>query len=96
VFSATKAETQAQSREVAQIVQQPNRPQASLPTPHALPASASRLIDLLAEQTRLAMHFFAFYPVDRSIERGVGKLGIERRLFLIPLGQLPFPAARFP
>ena len=54
---------------------------------HLQPAHLGR-IDLLAELARLTVHFFAFYPVDRSIEVGIGELGFQRRLFLVPLGQL--------
>ena len=45
------------------------------------------VVDLLAEQAGLFVHFFAFLPGDRGIEVWVGKLGIQGSLFLVPLGQ---------
>ena len=58
--------------------------------------SAGRRIDLLAEPTRLPMHFFAFYPVDRSIEVGIGERGFQRSFLLIPFGQFPLQLLDFP
>ena len=46
-------------------------------------------INLLTEQTGLTMHFFAFYPVDRSIEVRIGELEFQGRFFFVPLRQLP-------
>lgn len=56
---------------------------------HLQPAHFRR-INLLAKQPGLAMQFFAFGPVNRGVEGRVGELGIQRGLFLIPLGQLAF------
>ena len=54
-----------------------------------------RLIDLLAEQAGLFVHFLALRPVDRGVEVGIGELRIERGLFLVPLGQLAFQLLDF-
>jgi hypothetical protein len=48
-----------------------------------------RFINLLTKHPGLPMHFLALHPVNRGIERRISELGIQRRLFLIPLGQLP-------
>ena len=53
------------------------------------------LINLLAKQSRLLVHLLALHPINRGVKVRIGKLSIQRRLFLIPLAQLAFKLLDF-